>query len=226
MVIHNLLITFKGGSGLVSYSFPSISLANGGTLPSLQHALYINPYIPNHVAMVIGSGLAIAKKHTEVGCGALGVSVLIQTIGYGLFFNLSVMFRNLSILGGLMILLADSYMTTKKRNFVFAGIPSMNEDEKTMYLMLLGRIFLVGLLFSFIMNGEFTVLRACVIFLSFISCVLVIVGFKAKSSAWVLIALMGIGNLVLNNFWSLHHNDHNRDFIQVCEYEGANSCKV
>jgi hypothetical protein len=154
--------------------------------------------------MVIGSGLAIAKKHTEIGVAALASSVLIQTIGYGLFFNASVLFRNLSICGGLLILLADSYMTSKKQNFVFAGVPSMNENDKTMYLMLFGRILLVGLLFSFIMNGEFTVLRGIVILLSLVSCILVIVGFKAKYSAWVLIAFMSIGNVVLNNFWSLH----------------------
>lgn len=158
----------------------------------------------NMIAMVVGSSLAIAKRHTEIGVASLFSSVVVQTFGYGLLFNLSVLFRNFSITGGLLILLADSYMTNKKRNFVFAGVPSMNETDKTMYLQLFGRILLVGLLFSFVMNGEMNIVRGIVVLFSFISCVLVIVGFKAKYSAWVLIAFMSIGNVVLNNFWSLH----------------------
>lgn len=155
-------------------------------------------------AMVVGSGLAIAKQRTEIAVGCLFATVIVQTFGYGLLFNASVLFRNFSITGGLLILLADAFMTNKKKNFVFAGLPNINENDKTMYLQLFGRILLVGLLFSFIMNGELGFIRVCVIIISFFSCIMVVIGFKAKYSAWVLITFMSIGNVILNNWWSLH----------------------
>lgn len=43
---------------------------------------------------------------------------------------------------------------------------------------------------------------------------MVVLGFKTKYAAAVLITFMSIGNLVLNNWWSLHHTEHERDFIK------------
>ncbi|KAJ3397695.1 hypothetical protein HDU92_004111 [Lobulomyces angularis] len=147
--------------------------------------------------MSIGSALAIAKKKTEIGVGLLFSSVIIQTFGYGLLFNFSVLMRNLSIIGGLLMLLADS-LNASKRTTIYAGLPNINQKDKSIFLL----------------NGEFTVTRVLVIVVSFFSCVMVVIGFKAKYSAWLLIAVLSVGNFLLNNWWSLHHQDHLRDFIK------------
>ena len=83
--------------------------------------------------MTVGSILAIAKKHTDYAViGIFGVMIS-QAIGYGLLFDTAFFFRNLSIAGGLIMLLADYYNSSKKKN-IFAGIPSLNETDKATYL--------------------------------------------------------------------------------------------
>lgn len=158
--------------------------------------------ILNVAAMIVGSGMAIIRKLPEVGVGLLFAVVISQSIGYGLIFDASFFFRNLSVLGGLLMLLADAFASKKKT--LFAGLPSLNEDDKNSYLQLFGRILLVCLFISFVANGEFSYLRVVISLFSLVGCVMVVVGFKAKWSAWILIALLSIGNVLLNNWWSLH----------------------
>lgn len=116
--------------------------------------------------MVSGSVLAIAKKKTEVAVGLLFSTLIVQGLGYGILFNASVVFRNLSIIGGLMMLLADAM--SKKR--ATGLLNQLNETDRAMYVQLLGRILLVGLLFSFMMNGEMGIIRILVIISSLVSC--------------------------------------------------------
>lgn len=99
--------------------------------------------------MSIGSGLAIAKRYTEYAVGALFGVVVSQTFGYGLLFDLSFLFRNLSVIGGLLMLLADGMLSRRKN--LFAGLPSINEADRSTYIMLFGRILLVFLFMSFVM---------------------------------------------------------------------------
>lgn len=47
--------------------------------------------------------LAIAKKYTTIAAGALAAVVVLQAIGYGLLFDISFFFRNLSVIGGLLV---------------------------------------------------------------------------------------------------------------------------
>jgi uncharacterized membrane protein YphA (DoxX/SURF4 family) len=64
------------------------------------------------------------------------------------------------------------------------------------------------------MNGEFTPLRIAVSIISFVGCIMVVVGFKAKWSAVFLVAFLCISNVLLNNWWSLHHLHPKRDFLK------------
>ena len=72
----------------------------------------------NVVAMVVASSAAILKKQTLAAVIALVVVVISQAIGYGLLFDPTFFLRNLSIIGGLLILLADAL---KKKHTIFAG---------------------------------------------------------------------------------------------------------
>jgi uncharacterized membrane protein YphA (DoxX/SURF4 family) len=172
--------------------------------------------------MLSGSFFAIIKKHSDYAVAGLFGVMISQAIGYGLIFDSSFFLRNLSIAGGLIMLLADYYNSTKKKN-IFAGIPSLNETDKSTYLQvsflfylsmftkkytklyqLAGRILLVFLFLTFILNGELTALRLTVSLISFIGCIMVVVGFKAKMSAWLLVAFLSVSNFFLNNWWSLH----------------------
>lgn len=48
-------------------------------------------------------------------------------LGYGLLFDLSFFLRNLSVVGGLLMVLSDTLQNKKK---LFAGIPSMSETDR------------------------------------------------------------------------------------------------
>ena len=43
--------------------------------------------------MLVGSYMVVARKHTEIGVGALLGVVVAQAIGYGIVFRLDVLFR-------------------------------------------------------------------------------------------------------------------------------------
>lgn len=159
--------------------------------------------ITNVVVMLIGSTLAIAKKRTEIAVAGLGGVIISQWIGYGLVFDGNFFLRNLSVAGGLLMLLADFYSGQKKK--LFAGLPSINETDKSTYLQLFGRILLVFLFLTFVFSGEFSILRLVVSVVGLIGCVMVVIGFKAKYTAWILVAILCISNVLLNNWWSLHH---------------------
>jgi uncharacterized membrane protein YphA (DoxX/SURF4 family) len=91
-------------------------------------------------------------------------------------------FRNLSICGGLIILLAEG-ISAKRQKIVFAGLPQISENDRGKYLSLAGRVLLVLLFITFAFSGTFSITRVIVSLLSFISCVMVVVGFKTKFSA-------------------------------------------
>ncbi|KAJ3237463.1 hypothetical protein HDU81_009407 [Chytriomyces hyalinus] len=168
--------------------------------------------ITNVSTMVVCSFLAIAKRYTEIAVVGLFSVVLMQGFGYGLIFESSFLLRALSITGGLVMLLADA-MAGKSKKSIFAGIPQMKDENiQSTYLQLFGRILLVFLFMSFIFAGEMTIARGVVALIAFVGCVMVVVGFKAKWSAGMLILFLSISNVVLNNWWSLHHLHPQRDF--------------
>lgn len=166
--------------------------------------------IVNVLTMLSCSILAVSKMHTEYACAGLAFVVISQAIGYGLVFDLKFFARNISVIGGLLMLCADSSLSKRKK--LFAGLPNVNENEKSAYILLAGRILLVFLFAGFAFGGELSPLRIFVTAVSAVGCVMVVLGFKAKWSAWILITFLSISNVLLNNWWSLHHTHPQKDF--------------
>ncbi len=77
--------------------------------------------------MLIGSGAVITKNHTEYAVGGLLGVVIMQAVGYGLIFDLNFFLRNLSVIGGLVMVFSDSMYTRKA---LFAGLPSLSETDR------------------------------------------------------------------------------------------------
>ncbi|KAK4935541.1 ER-derived vesicles protein erv29 [Elasticomyces elasticus] len=97
---------------------------------------------------------------------------------------------------------------------MFAGLPSIDEKDKKMYIQLGGRVLLIFLFIGFVFAGEWSVWRVLVSLIGFVACVMVVVGFKAKLSAIILVVLLSIFNLLVNNFWTLHKNHPHKDFAK------------
>ncbi|MCJ1259246.1 hypothetical protein MMC24_007082 [Lignoscripta atroalba] len=165
----------------------------------------------NVVAMVACSTLVIIRKHSDHAvAGLLGV-VVTQAIGYGLIFDLNFFLRNLSVMGGLLMVLSDSWV---RNRFAPAGLPQIDEKDRKMYFQLAGRVLLIFLFVGFVFAGNWGVGRVVVSLLGFVACVMVVVGFKAKWSAVMLVVILSIFNLFVNNFWTLHEHHPHKDFAK------------
>jgi len=167
--------------------------------------------IINVIAMTVCSIQIIIRKHSDYGVfGLIGV-VILQGIGYGLVFDLNFFLRNLSVMGGLLMVLSDSWV---RKRFAPAGLPQLDEKDKRMYFQLAGRILLIFLFIGFVFRGDWSFWRITVSLLGFVACVMVIVGFKAKWSAIMLVVILSIFNILVNNFWTLHEHHPHKDFAK------------
>ena len=150
--------------------------------------------------MTSSSLLIIIRKHSEYAvAGLLGV-VVTQALGYGLIFDLNFFLRNLSVIGGLLMVLSDSWV---RKRFAPAGLPQIDEKDRKMYFQLAGRVLLIFLFVGFVFAGDWSFGRVVVICIGAVACVMVVVGFKAKWSAVMLVLILSIFNLLVNNFWTV-----------------------
>ncbi|KAM4059054.1 SURF4 family protein [Hirsutella rhossiliensis] len=167
--------------------------------------------IVNVLAMVSCSTLVIIRKHSDYAVAGLIGVVVTQALGYGLIFDLNFFLRNLSVMGGLLMVLSDSWVRKTK---AFAGLPQIDEKDRKMYFQLAGRVLLIFLFVGFVFSGTWSIWRVIVCFLGAGACIMVVVGFKAKFSAILLVVILSIFNILVNNFWTLHEHHPQKDFAK------------
>lgn len=159
--------------------------------------------LANVLAMSTSSFLVIIRRHTEYAVGGLIGVVITQALGYGLIFDLNFFLRNLSVMGGLLMVLSDSWV---RKRFAPAGLPQLDERDRKMYFQLAGRVLLIFLFIGFVFAGEWSFGRVLVIIIGAVACLMVVVGFKAKWSAIILVMILSIFNILVNNFWTVSVN--------------------
>lgn len=156
--------------------------------------------IVNVVVMLCCSVLVIARKHSEYAvAGLLGV-VVAQALGYGLLIDITFIVRNLSVIGGLLMVLSDSWV---RKKFMPAGLPQLEEKDRKMYVQFAGRVLLIFLFIGFVFSGEWSLWRIIVSCIGLVASVMVVVGFKAKWSAVILVVVLSVFNVLVNNFWTV-----------------------
>lgn len=165
----------------------------------------------NVITMLVASSAVIMKRYTEYAVIGLLSVVVIQGFGYGLMFDLNFFLRNLSVIGGLIMVFSETMINKKKS---FAGIPSMSETDRKKYFLLAGRVLLIFLFFGFIIQGEWNIVRVFVSLIGLAACTMVAIGFKAKWSATFLVILLSVFNVLANNWWSVHSAHPQRDFLK------------
>ena len=77
--------------------------------------------------MLAGSAGVMMRKYPEYSVAGLLAVVVIQGFGYGLIFDLNFFLRNLSVIGGLLMVFSESMISRKK---TFAGLPSISETDR------------------------------------------------------------------------------------------------
>ena len=166
--------------------------------------------------MTAGSFMVVTRRKTEWAVAGLFTVVVSQAIGYGLVLDWGFLFRNLSVCGGLLMLLSESWITTRKKSSFYDQLPALHLVHRDLgtWVSLAGRLLLLCLFASVVMAGEWHLARWATAGLGLLACGMVAIGFKARFSGLMLVALLSSFNLVLNNWWSLNHGHPEKDIKQ------------
>ncbi|WFD34376.1 ER-derived vesicles protein erv29 [Malassezia cuniculi] len=194
---------------LMQWGDQSTYLTRYRGIPYILTQLFL---IVNVVFMIGASTFVILRRYNEISVGALFFVVILQGFGYGLISDLNFFLRNLSVLGGLLMVLSEG-LSAKKKN-IFADIPSLSETDRKIYFQLAGRVLLILLFIGFVAQGEWSLFRVLVSLLGLGACIMVAVGFKARWSALFLVLLLSVLNIAVNNFWTVHSAHPSRDFLR------------
>nr|CAH7751869.1 unnamed protein product [Callosobruchus chinensis] len=152
--------------------------------------------IINLIGQLGGCIMVIVRYRVNIACGVLFFIVVLQTIAYGIIWDMQFLFRNLALIGALLLVLAESRGEAKS---LFAGVPSLGDNKPKNYLQLTGRI-LLAFMFITLIRFEFSFLQILSDVIGSALMVLVTVGYKTKLSALILVALLTILNLY-HNCW-------------------------
>ena len=121
-----------------------------------------------------------------------------------------VCFRNLALIGGVILLWAESKAEGKS---LFAGLPSLGENTPKTYMQLSGRILLV-LMFLTLLRFEFSILQLFQNIIGTVLILLIAVGYKTKLASLILVAWLTILNMYFNAWWNIPDYKPMRDFLK------------
>lgn len=175
----------------------------------------------NVVLMYSGSITIVLHRQLVYGAGALVFVVLAQAIVYGLIFNSLFFSRNLSIIGGLLMVLSDAFVRDR-RALNLPGLPLAEVRDRARYFQLAGRIMLIFLFISYLLTGlskSPSVMSIVGGLCGFGACVLVAVGYKARLSALFLVVVLFWRNLTNNMYWHYESGNPLRDFFRYEHFQ-------
>lgn len=164
----------------------------------------------NLLGQMAGSIMVLARFRVDAACGLLFFIVFIQTVAYSILWDLHFLLRNLSLVGALLLLIAESRIEGKS---LFAGIPNLGENKPKNYLQLTGRILLV-FMFITVVKLEMSFLQILQNIIASALMILVTVGFKTKLSALVLVLWLTCVNFYINTWWTIPSYKPMRDFLK------------
>lgn len=179
-------------------------------------------FVLNVVFMLLGSFSVVTKKRLLYGVGSLVGVLCSQAIVYGIF-DIQFFARNVSLIGGLFLVLSDVFAREKRR---LPGLPEMDSKDQSQTFILAGRILIVVLFASHLIRTKWTLSAILLNILSVSSCALLVVGYKARISASLLALLLLLQNFMTNSYWKLGAwnpvRDHKRhEHFQVLSIVGG-----
>ena len=157
-----------------------------------------------------GVVMVLGRIRVEIACIILFCIVLLQTLAYSILWDLQFLMRNLSLIGSLLLVLAESRVEAKS---LFAGVPSMGENKPKTYLQLTGRI-LVVFMFATLLRLEFSFIQIIQNLIGSVLMVLVTLGYKTKLSALILVLWLTVLNFYFNAWWNIPSYRPMRDFLK------------
>jgi len=157
-----------------------------------------------------GVAMVLLRFKVDIACGVLFFIVCLQTVAYSILWDIQFLFRNLALIGALLLVLAESRSEMKS---LFPGVPSLGENKPKEYLQLTGRILLV-FMFVTLLRFDSSILQIIQNLVGSVLMVLVTIGFKTKLSALVLVTWLSILNVYFNAWWTIPSHKPMRDFLK------------
>ncbi|XP_076455079.1 surfeit locus protein 4-like [Babylonia areolata] len=164
----------------------------------------------NLVGQLVGCGMVLSRQKVPIACGLLFGIIALQTVAYSILWDLKFLMRNLALSGGVLLLLAENKAEGKS---LFAGLPSMGDNNPKQYMQLSGRILLV-LMFLTLLRFEASVLQILLNLVGTALIILIAVGYKTKLSALVLVLWLTGLNFYFNAWWNIPDYRPMRDFLK------------
>ncbi|XP_073984811.1 surfeit locus protein 4 [Rhodnius prolixus] len=164
----------------------------------------------NLIGQLGGCVMVLIQKKVTVACGILFFIVVLQTFAYSILWDIQFLLRNLALIGALLLVLAESHVEARS---LFAGVPTLNDNNPKNYLQLAGRC-LLAFMFITLIRFEFTFLQIVQDILGSIMMILVTIGYKTKLSAFVLVVFLGLLNFYHNAWWQIPEYKPLRDFLK------------
>jgi len=164
----------------------------------------------NLVGQLGGVGMVLFRFKVDIACGVLFAIVFLQTIAYSILWDMQFLFRNLALVGALLLVLAESRSEGRS---LFPGVPSLGENKPKEYLQLTGRILLV-FMFVTLIRFDTSIMYIIQNLIGSVLMVLVTIGYKTKLSALVLVVWLNILNFYFNAWWTIPAYKPMRDFLK------------
>lgn len=165
----------------------------------------------NLLGQLSGPTLVLIRLHVKPAVYLLFSIVCLQTIAYSILWDIAFLLRNLSLVGALLLLLAEA--SDESRRSLFAGVPSMGDNKPKSYMQLTGRV-LLALMFVTILHLELHVLSIIQNIVAIGLMVCVVIGYKTKLSAFLLVLWLFTLNMWFNAFWNIESHKPMRDFLK------------
>uniref|UniRef100_H2YQ41 Surfeit locus protein 4 n=1 Tax=Ciona savignyi TaxID=51511 RepID=H2YQ41_CIOSA len=162
----------------------------------------------------------LMRKQVPVMCGLLFFIIGLQTIAYSILWDIKFLARNMALVGAVLLLLAESKSESRS---LFAGVPQLERNTPKSYLQLSGRVLLV-LMFMTLLHFTLNPMDVFVDLFGITCMICIMIGFKAKFCASILVVGLLILNFAVNNFWahsSIMNDFLKYDFFQVMSVIGG-----
>merc|ERR1712076_19890 len=164
----------------------------------------------NLVGQLGGVAMVLVRIKVDIACGLLFFIVVLRTIAYSILWDMQFLFRNLALVGALLLVLAESRSEGKS---LFPGVPNLGENKPKEMMQLIGRILLV-FMFVTLLRFDTSPMQILQNVVGSILMILVTVGYKTKLSAFVLTLWLFVLNVYFNAFWTIDYRKPMRDFLK------------